>query len=134
MDLPKDTVIFNNRQTKKILNGKQSYGNAHVNGTLPNGLIPLSVADSDKFKMLTGVETISANVSTGTHHLDMIDRNVETMVRNVSKVNNINNSPTINVNNPQFTCTGVTGEEVLHQIEGQFQGLFTNAYQNAMKR
>ena len=139
IDVKKNDIIFNHKQTEQLLKygSITGRGKAYANGkvdTLPNGLTPLSIADSEKYKLLSVVSNISDGLNIGTKHLDMLNRNVDTMVKNVSKVNNINNSPTININNPQFTCTGITGEQVLHEIEGQFQGLFLNAYQNTMKR
>ena len=45
--------------------------------------------------------------------------------------NNRNTPPNLSIDNVTFTCTGVTGEQVLRQIEGSFKGLFLNAYQQA---
>ena len=40
-------------------------------------------------------------------------------------------APNLTIDNVSFNCTGVTGEQVLRQIEGSFKGLFLNAYQQA---
>ena len=40
-------------------------------------------------------------------------------------------TPNLTIDNVSFNCTGVTGEQVLRQIEGSFKGLFLNAYQQA---
>lgn len=56
---------------------------------------------------------------------NLVNRNIPTMA---------NNAPIITINNPTFTCTGITGEEVLHEIESQFSGMFLNAYQQSMKK
>ena len=48
--------------------------------------------------------------------------------------NSSQNDASINIGDVSFTCTGVTGEQVLHQIEGQFEGLFLDAYQRSMRR
>ena len=132
--LPKGTQILNEKQTNEVLNNKGINGKAYVDGSLPNGLVPLSSVDLDKYNMLTALGSVPGNIEMGVKHLDMLDKNVHTMVENINKINNINNNPTIEINNPQFTCTGVTGEQVLHEIQMQFSGLFLNAYQNAMKR
>ena len=60
--------------------------------------------------------------------------NIDKTVSTISNNKTVNNNPVINVNNPTFTCTGVTGEEVLAQIQREFTGLFTNAYQQSMSR
>lgn len=141
--LPKDTVILNEEQTNKMLNNKGTVlGKAHANGTidvpvnLPSYLRPLQEGDKmyDLIKKLeTNNELIQSKIIPP---VNSIQKNIDMVTRNISNVNNIkntNNIPTINVNNPKFECTGVTGEQVLHQIEGQFQGIFLNAYQKAMR-
>ena len=136
VDINRGDIVFNHKQTEAILkHGKVAgRGKALAGGSLPKGLTPLSVADSEKYNMLSMMTDISSNADIGIRHLDMLNRNVDTITKSINNVNNVNNSPTININNPQFTCTGVTGEQVLHEIEGQFQGLFLNAYQKSMKR
>lgn len=42
--------------------------------------------------------------------------------------------PSVSIENVNFTCPGVTGEQVMRQIEGSFKGLFLNAYQQAFTK
>lgn len=42
--------------------------------------------------------------------------------------------PSVSIENVSFTCPGVTGEQVMRQIEGSFKGLFLNAYQQAFTK
>lgn len=128
--LPKDTVIFNGEQTERILKGKTK-GHAFASGTLPQGFSPLTSDESTQFNLLNSVNDIASKVEFANAKLMNMDKNVATIV---NKSTNINNAPVINVTNPQFTCTGVTGEQVLREIEQSFSGLFINAYQKTMSR
>lgn len=127
-------IVFNHKQTEDLLkNGRiNSRGKAYAYGKLPSGYSPLQSEELRKYQSLNTVQDITTKLEFGNQKLMNIDKNVAMMTNNVNTVNNTSN-PVINVTNPTFTCTGVTGEEVLRQIESQFTGLFVNAYQRSMR-
>lgn len=100
-DLPKDTVIFNEDQTRSIMNGKGTIlGQAYTEGTdgtitLANGAI-LSPAklgyDVDKI-----VKNMKANFNSISIPINSIDRNIDTIVKTASNINN-NHSNTQDIN------------------------------------
>lgn len=118
-------IVFNHKQTEGLLkNGRiNSRGKAYAGGKLPDNLSPVS-----SYSKLGSIDNLADKLEVGNQRLAAIDTNVASIVNTKT----INNNPIINVNNPQFTCTGINGEEVLRQIEQSFSGLFTNAYQRSM--
>ena len=133
--LPKDTIIFNESQTKRILkNGK---GNAYAEGTYR----PLAEVMPDKAELFSKFEAnLSNNMSTIQSSLDIISRNTAEINSNLaSKItnNNVGMSYTNN-GDINITCPGVTSQEVLdsiaEQLDKTFFGMATNSYQRAMKR
>ena len=50
----------------------------------------------------------------------------------INNISTVSNNPSVTVNNPSFVVSGITGEQVMRQIEGAFEGLMLNAYQKAM--
>ena len=124
-------IVFNHKQTESLLkNGKiNSRGKAFASGT-NNKFTALSSEELSKYNKLDFTKDLTEKLDFGNQKLMNIDK----MVSTISSNKTINNNPVINVNNPTFTCTGVTGDEVMHQIEQSFVGLFTNAYQQSMKK
>lgn len=130
-DVRKNDIIFNHIQSQELLkNGHiNSRGKAYASGNA-NKFTALSSEELSKYNKLDFTKDLAEKLDFGNQKLMNIDKTVSTICNNRT----VNNNPVININNPTFTCTGVTGEEVLHQIEQSFAGLFTNAYQTSMKR
>lgn len=124
-------IVFNHRQTEQLLkNGKiNSRGRAYASGN-NNRFTSLTPEELSKYNKLDFTKDLAEKLDFGNQKLMNIDKTVSTISNNKT----VNNNPVINVNNPTFTCTGVTGEEVLAQIQREFTGLFTNAYQQSMSR
>ena len=135
--LPKGTVIFNEKQTKQIMNNKpHAKGKAYANGTTeysdgtiitPDGnvLKPLREGDRDwdlmqkiqplVDKMLKGETDIMSNA--------MIDhqKQIEQMVRDITTTNiaaNTNNKPSVAIGDIHVTCPGVTEQQVAEKLGG----------------
>ena len=124
-------IVFNHKQTEALFkNGKiNSRGKAYASGN-NNRFTSLTPEELSKYNKLDFTKDLAEKLDFGNQKLMNIDKTVSTISNNKT----VNNNPVINVNNPTFTCTGVTGEEVLAQIEQSFTGLFTNAYQQSMMR
>ena len=124
-------IVFNHKQTEALLkNGKiNSRGKAYASGN-NNKFTALSSEELSRYNKLDFTKDLAEKLDFGNQKLMNIDKTVSTITNSKT----VNNNPVINITNPTFTCTGVTGEEVLHQIEQSFAGLFTNAYQTSMKR
>ena len=129
-DVRKDDIIFNHKQSEQLLkNGHiNSRGKAYASGNAK--FTSLTSEELSRYNKLDFTKDLAEKLDFGNQKLMNIDKTVSTICNNRT----VNNNPVININNPTFTCTGVTGEEVLHQIEQSFAGLFTNAYQTSMKR
>ena len=136
-DLPKDTVIFNEEQTKRILNNsKQGKGKAFASGTTPlANVMPNTAALFENFEaqLINNVSAINSNIFDMKKDINDI---ASTLVSNVS---NINSGGNVTVNGGvNITCPGVTSKEVTEDIAKQlndvFFGMSTNAYQRAMTR
>lgn len=135
-DLPKDTVIFNAEQTKRIMNNQGTVlGKAHSEGTLPAGLIPLEAVDPAKYKMLSGSSLVKL---TGVALEKAFDKQNSVLTETVNQALNLRtNTPAkapIHMGDIQFICNGITADQVEKQISGHFEGLFTDAYQKSMTR
>lgn len=118
-------IIFNHKQTEALLkNGKiKGRGKAFADGTL----IPISDLPAGSMNIYKSLNIIADKIP------KISDSLVNITKRDFPDSRAQKESPSITVNNPTFTCTGVTGEQVLRQIEASFSGLFINAYQQAMK-
>ncbi|MBR2246545.1 MAG: hypothetical protein IJ880_05920 [Bacilli bacterium] len=141
--LPKDTVIFNEEQTKRILKKGGISGKAYADGN----------ATSSQFKSLAEVmpdkaaifEKFNANLQA---NLEAIKTNALNIANNTAEiaraaVNTINQSPTVVLNGGiNVTCPGVTETEVAknlgtalsNQLSSIFQGAALRADQWAMRR
>lgn len=140
-DLPKDTVIFNEEQTHKILNnsGKSVSGKSFADGTitLANGttLTPIQPEDSG-YKLVKIAEQLKSQmVDNMIPSFDLIGKNVEIMTSNISKINNNNRQIVNTIQNVNVNCTGVTSQEVAQQIgtelQKTFSGMALKAYQKS---
>jgi hypothetical protein len=114
VEIDRGDIVFNHKQTEAILkHGKVAgRGKALANGTLPNGLTPLNVADSDKHKMFSMLSNMSDNINIGTHHLNMLDRNVDKMVRTASRTNN-SSAQNVNLSIGDVVVQGVQDADAL---------------------
>ena len=155
MDLPKDTVIYNEEQTKKIIDNKVDVsGNAHAEGTGDGTWIG---ADGHRYrdiqpgdrayelqkafepllnKWLSGEEDIISNaVFEGQRQMERWTKEIT----NNTAINNITNKNVQQpiVNNINVTCPGVTSQQVAEQIgdvldkelDKKFNGLHLKAMQ-----
>ena len=138
-DLPKDTVIFNEEQTHKILNNsvKPVSSKSFADGTITlaggTTLTPIQSEDSG-YKLVKIAEQLKSQmVDNMIPSFDLIGKNVEIMASNVSKINNNNRQIVNTIQNLNVNCTGVTSQEVAQQIgtelQKTFSGMALNAYQ-----
>ena len=120
--LHKGDIVYNHKQTEAILDKKNQVK------TLADGsvLTPLS----------SSAMNIQGRISQGFREsfpdFGEFRRIIKEQTLDLSNVIQRNNTPNITITNPQFTVTGVNGEQVMRQIEGAFEGLMLNAYQKAM--
>ena len=156
MDLPKGTVIYNEDQTKQIMDNKVDVsGKAHTDGTSDEGWFtladghrarPLREGDRgwdlmqagqaliDKWKK-SGEEFISNAVFEHQKQFEKWTKEItnNTAINNVT--NNRNIQPNINVGGINITCPGVTSQEVAKQVgvelNRMFNGLHLDAYQQS---
>ena len=131
-DLPKGTVIFNEEQTRRIMNGNgETLGKAFANGTdistiktptnLPSYLRPLQ--EGDKMfdliqKMNTHNELIQNQIIPP---VNSIQKNMDMVARNINHVNNRNTSmQDININiNGGINLQGVQDPDALAKAINQ---------------
>lgn len=157
MDLPKDTVIYNEEETKKIMDNKVDVsGNAHANGT--DDGIWTTLADGTKVRELQPGDKMYDMMQKFDAYFNSMDGNIEKLVPNsvydhqkqmedmakqinyVSSVVNNNRNvqqPVIN-GGINITCPGVTSKEVAQQVgvelNNMFNGLHLEAMQQSMMR
>ena len=153
MNLPKDTVIYNEEQTKKILSNKIDVnGTAHADGTTDDeGWF--TAADGTKLRphrpgdrsydlcqkidaYLKSIDnnldilTVNANAR---YEKDMteLEKHVTNNVNNVT--NNRNVQPVIN-GGINITCPGVTSKEVAQQVGVEVGRIFNGMHLDAEQR
>ena len=140
-DLPKDTVIFNDEQTKRIMNGKSTIsGKSYSNGNVVNKFSGLfrelqpgdqgyelnQLAKQLKNKMIDFGEVMP--------RIADIDKNVDSITKNINSINNNSMRQIYNtIENVNVTCPGITSDDVAKQIGSalrkEFSGMSLNAYQ-----
>lgn len=123
-DLPKDTVIFNEEQTKRIMSNKGTViGNAYAEGNA-------SVEKSSRFdnmrdlqpgdRMYDLLQKWNAYFEKNDHSfiepVNAIQKNTEEIARSVSNVNTNNIQRSVNIGDINITCPGVTSNEVAAQV------------------
>lgn len=137
-DLPKDTVIYDEEQTHKILNnkGKSVSGKSFADGTitLASGttLTPIQPEDSG-YKLVKIAEQLKSQmVDNMIPSFDLIGKNVEMITKNINSIQNRQQSMNI-IENVNVNCPGITSQEVAKQIgtelQKTFSGMALNAYQ-----
>ncbi len=143
VDLPKNSVIFNHLQSQEILDTKNQIsarGKAHLNGTLPAGANLLSSADPQTFASFMELgQMLLANTDATRNIVSNVDKTTQDINRSIQTVvNNNDNGVNISFGDLNFTCTGVTSDQVLREVntklESTFSGLALNAYQRSMAR
>lgn len=127
--LPKDTVIFNEEQTKKALSNEgQSVGKAFANGTIANpdgsyttasGITYRPLQEGDPiYDLMKKIEEnqISFDESMVTPMHSIYDQ-VQKMVDGIHNSYNTNNTrQQVNIGDIHVNCTGVTSQEVAKQV------------------
>lgn len=143
--LPKDTVVFNEEQTKKALSNEgQSVGKALANGTIANpdgsfttasGITYTPLREGAVYELLKKIEenqiTFDESMVTPMHS---IRDQVQEMVNGVNNSYNTNNNrQQVNIGDIHVTCTGVTSQEVAKQVgdmlHKEFGGMALEALQ-----
>lgn len=139
MDLPKDTVIFNEEQTKKIMSNKvnskvvKSYANGNVeyaDGTIvrTNGDVLRPLRPGDKgYDLMKAFEPLVAKIQKGEEvfsnavfeHQKQMEQWTKEITNNTA-INNIANNrniqPSINIGDIHVTCPGVTEQQVAEHL------------------
>ena len=133
IDLPKDTVIYNEKQAKKIMDSKpQAIGNAYAGGTVrkdiqvlqsnPYGLSEFDLKLTNALREIDGWDNRDKTIG---EDVNSIARNMEQMEKRTREINNstaINsvttNKPTVSIGNIHVTCPGVTEQQVAEKLGG----------------
>ena len=123
-DLPKDTVIFNEEQTKRIMSNKGTIvGNAYADGNAVlekpsrfDNMRDLQPGDRmyDMFQKWNAY--FEKNDHSFIEPVNAIQKNTEEIARSVSNVNTNNIQRSVNIGDINITCPGVTSNEVAKQI------------------
>ena len=133
-DLPKGTVIYNEEQTKKIMDNESNpVGNAHADGT--DDSIWTTLADGTKVRPLQPGDKMYDLCQKFDAYFKSMDGNLEKLVPNslyehqrqmnelanhITNISNIsnNNKPSVNIGDINVTCPGVTSQQVAEQLGG----------------
>ena len=104
-DLPKDTVIFNEKQTRKILNNSDivGKGKAFANGNY----VPLSSVDSDKFSMFSKLENFSKGLLLGSNNLNYFNDALTGSTNGINSIKNMTNTQEVNISIGDIQLHGV---------------------------
>ena len=147
MDLPKDTVIYNEEQTKKIMDNKiDASGNAHADGT--DDTIWTTLADGSKVRPLQPGDKMWDLYHAFDAYLKSIDGNLEKLVPNsfyeqnrewnkladqISYANNIvnnNKNQPVTVNqNVTLNCPNLTNNSGVEYVQKELGHLSQMALQ-----
>lgn len=148
MDLPKDTVIYNEEQTKKIMDNKINVsGNAHADGT--DDSIWTTLEDGTKIRPLQPGDRMYDMLQKFNAYFDSIDRNVEKLTPNsfydhqkqmeqmanqITNYNNVVNNtknvqPVVNNNEIHVTLPNVTDSTCAQELLRDLQSINTKKYQ-----
>ena len=152
MDLPRGTVVFNEDQTKELLDHKiTATGKAHAEGTADDGvvilkngtrLVPVGMGDpvyemQQKFNSyLDKTGGINALISP----VNEIQKDMKAAAERIDGISSVINNKTQNVRigDVHITCPGVTSQEVMREVGNamnrQFSGLALAALQESKKR
>ena len=127
--LPKDTIVFNEEQTKRIMNNKGTIlGNAYASGTLsdktslPSYLRPLQEGDSG-YALMKSFEIYQDMLKTQIiPPINAIDNNMDMVARNISNVNNRMQS--YSIGDVHIHCSGITSQDVARQVVTELDKTF----------
>ena len=131
-DLPKNTVIFNEEQTKRIMDGRGDIlGNVFRDGTINNDSILLSHVgslqkDDSGYALMKSFEIYQDMLSSQiVPTLNTIENNTDTVARNISNINNNNTQPAYVLNGGiNVTCPNVTDAEIAKRVGGEIEKAF----------
>ena len=149
-DLPKGTVIYNEEETKKIMDSKSNpVGNAHVDGT--DDSIWTTLADGTKVRPLQPGDKMYDMVQKFDAYFKSIDGNLEKLVPNSfyeqnrewnkladqityanSVVNNNKNQPVTVNQNVTLNCPNLTNNSGVEYVQKQLGHLSLKAYQEPL--
>lgn len=130
-------IVFNHLQTRQLLSKKNLVSPKALQGkAFASGSAFSAVSSSVKFTQdkLHGI--LGKVLPQFDGFTKIVETSTQSMKQNLEKISNkvaSNSKPSVTINNPQFTVSGVTGEEVMRKIEGEFEGLMLTAYQRSMK-
>ena len=150
--LPKGTVIFNEKQTRKIMNNKAAIkGSAYADGTASEGWI--TTPSGEQLRPLQPGDKSWDMLQKFNAYMSSIDNNVAKLSANIMQeqsrqmndaINQIRNGniansgrPGVNIGYIQVTCPGVTSQQVAEQLgnvigkelDKQFNGFHNYAEQ-----
>ena len=140
VNLQANDVVMNHLQTKQLLSKKNLVMPGSMKGmAFASGSAYSEIPKSGSFKQIQGKlqGLIGKVVPQFDGFAHVMEQQTVAIKQSLDKISNRfskDSKPNITVNNPPFTVSGVTGEQVMRQIESQFEGLMIDAYQNAMKR
>ena len=145
IDLPKDTVIFNEEETKKIIDNKANInGTAHAQGTVDDGVIitgdghvlrPLQPGDRAyelQQKMNDYLAKMGGDTASLLTPVSAMQKNMEQMTQALNTINNINNSNNRMqnvVNEFHITMPNVTDSTAATELMKDLQALATKKMQ-----
>lgn len=154
MNLPKDTVIYNEEQTKKILSNKVDVnGTAHANGTADDeGWF--TTADGTRLRPHRPGDRSYDLCQKFDAYLKNIDNNLDVLTVNANAryekdmtelakhvTNNVSNvTNNRNVQQPviyggiNITCPGITSQEVARQVGVEINNMFNGMHLDAEQR
>lgn len=122
IQLQRGDVVLNHLQTREILNKR-------------NVIVPknsLGLASGSVLSPITSFALSLGSTPTMSGIRDVIADQTSAIQQTLGKlVPNGSTKPNVTINYPSFVVSGITGEQVMRQIEGSFEGLMLNAYQKA---
>lgn len=150
-DLPKGTVIYNEEETKKIMDNKSNpVGNAHADGT--DDTIWTTLADGSKVRPLQPGDKMWDLYHAFDAYLKSIDGNLEKLVPNSlyeqnrewnkladqisyanSVVNNNRNQPITVNQNVTLNCPNLTNNSGVEYVQKELGHLSLKAYQEPLR-
>lgn len=138
VNLQPGDVIFNHLQTKQLLDKKNLVmpgnmrGKAFASGSAFSAISKSSPISGLQSKVQSVIGQIIPTITTLTQAVEKNTTMLQKHFDHTSRKSSAN-QPNVTINNPQFTVSGVTGEEVVKKIEHEFEGLMLTAYQKSMK-
>lgn len=133
-DLPKDSVIFNEEQTKQIINNSGKKGHSFASGTFGN-YIPLKDFDPERYSSYQRFSAKVQDLDSTAALLDNVNKQMLNSVKNIEQVNNHVDSSTQTVTqNINVTLPNVNDSTAATKLLQDLQTLSTKKYQFFNKR